>query len=113
MKTLCAAKIALNFHVDHQLGELDRDLNSCTFELAACDVFQLLQYIPSLSEFFEEGKEIVSFQSHEEMVDKIRYYLAHPDERQHISAAARACVLRDHTWGQRIERMVRCIQEIV
>ncbi len=111
VKALCAAKIGLNFHVDHQPGELDRGLNIRAFELAACGVFQLLQRVPGVTEFFEEGKEIVCFDSREEMIDKIRYYLAHDEERQRIAAAAHARALREHTWAQRIERMVMLMRE--
>ncbi|MCS7062170.1 MAG: glycosyltransferase [Anaerolineae bacterium] len=111
VKALCAAKIGLNFHVDHQAGELDRGLNLRAFELAACGVFQLLQRVPSVNEFFEEGKEIVCFDTQEEMLDKIRYYLGHDDERQRIAQAARSRVLSSHTWQQRAQTMLRLMQE--
>jgi spore maturation protein CgeB len=112
VKALCAAKIGLNFHVDHQAGELDRGLNLRAFELAACGVFQLLQRVPGVGEFFEEGKEIVCFDTKEEMLDKIRYYLAHESERQQIAEAARKRVLREHTWGQRITLMTQHLEAL-
>ncbi len=111
VKALCAAKIGLNFHVDHQAGELERGLNLRAFELAACGVFQLLQRVPGVNEFFEEGKEIVCFETREEMLDKIRYYLGHDDERQRIADAARQRVLRDHTWQQRVRVMAQLMKE--
>jgi spore maturation protein CgeB len=112
VKALCAAKIGLNFHVDHHAGELDRGLNLRAFELAACGVFQLLQRVPSVGEFFEEGKEIVCFETKEEMLDKIRYYLAHESERRQIAEAARQRVLREHTWSQRIARMTQHLESL-
>lgn len=112
VQALCAAKIGLNFHVDHAPGELDRGLNQRAFELAACGVFQLLQRVPGVGEFFEEGKEIVCFETKEEMLDKIRYYLGHGDERQRIADAARERVVRDHTWGNRIRAMVDAMKSI-
>lgn len=112
VKALCAAKIGLNFHVDHQAGELDRGLNLRAFELAACGVFQLLQRVPSVNEFFEEGKEIVCFDTQEEMLDKLRYYLGHDDERQRIAHAARSRVLSSHTWQQRVARMLELMQSL-
>jgi len=112
VKALCAAKIGLNFHVDHRAGELDRGLNLRAFELAACGVFQLLQRVPGVGEFFEEGKEIVCFDTKEEMLDKIRYYLAHESERQQIAEAARKRVLREHTWGQRITLMTQHLEAL-
>lgn len=112
VKALCAAKIGLNFHVDHQPGELDRGLNVRAFELAACGTFQLLQRVPGVGEFFEEGKEIVCFDTAEEMLDKIRHYLSHEEERRRIAEAARARVLRDHTWERRVQKMLRLMQEV-
>jgi spore maturation protein CgeB len=102
----------LNFHVDHQPGELDRGLNLRAFELAACGVFQLLQRVPSVEEFFIVGKEIVCFDTKEEMLDKIRFYLAHDEERRRTAAAARERVLRDHTWANRVRQMVRLMSEM-
>ena len=110
VKALCAAKIGLNFHVDHHAGELDRGLNLRAFELAACGVFQLLQRVPSVGEFFEEGEEIVCFETKEEMLDKIRYYLAHESERRQIAEAARKRVLREHTWAHRVVRMTQHLE---
>ena len=112
VKALCAAKIGLNFHVDHQSGELDQGLNGRAFELAACGVFQLLQRVPSVGEFFEEGKEIVCFENKEEMMDKIRYYLTHELGRKHIAAAALKRVTQDHTWGRRLERMTSLLKSL-
>jgi len=112
VKALCAAKIGLNFHVDHHAGELDRGLNLRAFELAACGVFQLLQRVPSVGEFFEEGKEIVCFETKEEMLDKIRYYLAHESERRQIAEAARRRVLREHTWTHRVANMIHHLEAL-
>ncbi len=112
VKALCASKIGLNFHIDHKAGELDRGLNVRAFELAACGIFQLLQRVPSVNEFFLEGHEIVCFDTKEEMLDKIRFYLSHEEERMQIAAAAQARVVRDHTWDKRVTHMVRLLQTV-
>ena len=110
VKALCAAKIGLNFPPDHQPGELDRGLNLRALELVACGVFQLMQYTPGVHEFFEVDKEVVCFDSKEEMLDKIRYYLAHDDKRERIAKAGRGRLLREHTWAHRVERMLSCMR---
>ncbi len=112
VKALCATKIGLNFHQDHEPGDLDRGLNIRSFELPACGVFQLLQRVPGVEEFFELDKEIVCFDTKEEMLDKTRYYLAHEEQRQRIAAAARARVLRDHTWSSRFKKMLHYMGEL-
>jgi spore maturation protein CgeB len=58
------------------------------------------------------GKEIVTFQSEQEMIDMIRYYLEHDEARKNIAEAGKARVLRDHTYEVRIEQMFRMIDEV-
>ncbi len=54
---------------------------------------------------FEPGKELVTFNTADEMIEKIRYYLCHDEERQAIAAAGRKKALEHHTYQRRFERM--------
>ena len=56
-----------------------------------------------LHDLFVPEKEIVLFDHIPEMVQKVRYYLNHAEERECIALAGRARALRDHTWKQRFE----------
>jgi spore maturation protein CgeB len=62
----------------------------------------MLEYVDEIEEFFEPDREIVCFSSRDELVDKSRYYLAHPDEREAIRIAGHERALRDHTWQKRL-----------
>ena len=53
------------------------------------------------AELYDIGREIVTWTSTEELVDKTRYYLAHPSERERIAAAGQQRAARDHTWEKR------------
>lgn len=57
---------------------------------------------PDLALLYDIGSEIDTYGSIRECVDKIGYYLAHPDARERIAAAGRARALRDHTWDARL-----------
>jgi len=59
---------------------------------------------------FEPGKEIVLFDSPADLVDKCRYYLAHPKERADIAANMRARALKDHTCLQAARRILDLFQ---
>jgi hypothetical protein len=80
-------KSKINLAFITQLNE--EDVVHKAFEIAACGGFLLASRSPGHLECFEEGKEAEFFSSLEECVDKIRYYLGHPAERQEI--ARRGC----------------------
>jgi spore maturation protein CgeB len=71
--------------------------------------FYLVEHLDELGEFFEIGKEIETYRSREELLDKIRFYLAHDAERERIGQAARARCLRDHTWERRFADVFKTI----
>ena len=73
------------------------------FEVPMTGGFYLVEYMEELEEFFEIGKEIVCYTGPEDLVDKVRYYLAHDSEREKIRRAGHERCLRDHTWQKRFE----------
>jgi spore maturation protein CgeB len=48
--------------------------------------------------YLEYDKEIIGFSSTADLVEKVRYYLDHPEEAEAIRRAAHARVLRDYRW---------------
>lgn len=86
-----AAQIAIVF-----LSTLNKDTYTrrC-FEIPATKTFMLSQYTDDIATMFEEDKEIVFFRNADELVDKIKYYLQHPDERENIAEAGYARLMKD------------------
>lgn len=112
IKIFNATDINLNLHSSNERDGIDPTgdfLNPRVFELAACGAFQLVDERALLSEAFEVGEEIVTFSSLNDLKDKIDYYLERPEERARIAQKARARVLRDHTYGKRLEQMLSII----
>ena len=59
-----------------------------------------------LNSLFEVGRELLTYASTQECVDKARHYLEHADEREAIAAAGRNRALRDHTWLNRFSHLL-------
>jgi hypothetical protein len=99
------SKISLGFSVVGEPGPHDpviRQVRLRDFEAPMSGAFYLLEYVDEIEEFFRLDSEIVCFTSRSELVEKARYYLAHPDEREAIRVAGHERALRDHTWQKRL-----------
>jgi spore maturation protein CgeB len=53
---------------------------------------------PAVEPYLEFGKELVGFDSTDDLLRKVRHLLDHPEEAAAIRRAGRERVLRDHTW---------------
>ncbi len=81
--------------------------NMRCFELPACRVFSLVSRTPEMLELFEEGRTVAFFEGEDELADKVRYYLGHPEERERIAAAAyRHVVEGGHTYLDRARTLL-------
>ncbi|WP_425040527.1 CgeB family protein [Primorskyibacter sp. S187A] len=75
------------------------------FEAAMCGAAHLVNYNEELASYFAPDKEMIFFESFEEMIDKARFWL-HPDRdgaRQKMREAVRASALGAHTWSHRFQ----------
>jgi hypothetical protein len=83
------------------------DINMRCFEATATGSFLLTEWVPTLSECFEEGKHLVCYRTMPEAVEKARYYLEHKGEREEIARAGMAHTLANHTYAHRIETLFK------
>lgn len=84
-------------------------LNTRTFEIPAAGGFELVDNVPGLEEHFDIGREIVAYCSPANFLELTQYYLSHPAERSAIVERGHARVLRDHTYKQRLETILKNI----
>ncbi len=106
IRSFSRARINLGFSScgeTHRTAERVVQVRLRDFEVPMSGGFYLVESVPELAEFFEIGREIVCYDGPDDLVDKVRYYLAHPEERTAIARAGRARCLRDHTWQGRLQ----------
>ena len=72
------------------------------FEIPALRTMQITQHADNLEEYYVPGKEIVLYTTTKDLIDKIRYYLSHPEEREAIAERGYERTLRDHTRDKRL-----------
>lgn len=82
---------------------MEDDLIMRVFEVMGTGSFLLTNWIPTIEEHFEDGKDLVLYRSLDEMVDKAKYYLAHDEERERIAQAGYEKVMKHHTIQNRVD----------
>lgn len=108
VKTINGFDIALHF-----LRHVNRDeQDSRTFEIPACGSFMLAEKSDIHTTLFEEDKEAVFFETKDELLAKVRYYLAHVAERNVIAAAGHArCLHGGYSHQDRLQGVLDVIFE--
>lgn len=79
------------------------------FEIPGYGGFLMTSDVSHLGEYFEVGKEIVCFTKINDLVEKIRYYLTHENERETIRLAGQKRTLRDHAYEMRFNTIFKMI----
>lgn len=108
------AKIVLNIHrpVDpgndnHNVhGLTGSSLNPRTYEIAACGTLQMTDVRSELAEMYTPGVDIVTFESPQDLMEKIRYYLSHEQERLEIALRAVQTTFNKHRYEHRVHRLL-------
>lgn len=106
------SKVSLGFSTcgnTHLAAQRVTQVRLRDFEAPMSGAFYMVENMEEIFEFFEPGKEIVCYEDKEDLADKLRYYLAHDEERERIRLAGHRRALAEHTWQQRFDRLFRTI----
>lgn len=79
------------------------------FEIPMSGGLYLTEYSPELERVFAIGKEILTYRTIDELIEKVRHLLDHPDEAEAIREAGYRRALSEHTWKMRFEKIFRLI----
>jgi len=78
------------------------------FEITGIGTTLLTSYQKNLKELFNED-EILTFKTKEECLEKVRYYLNKPIELKNIAQAGQKKTLKEHTFVNRAESLLKLI----
>jgi len=110
---MTASAIVLNFSnvwADGRAGSpLIPHVRLRDFEAPMCRACYITGFTEEITEFYEIGREIDTYRSPEELIDKCRFYLTHPDEAEQLRNGGYLRARRDHTWERRFEQLFRLV----
>ena len=96
VKIFNQSRINLNFSSNANGSSFVRQLKGRIFEVPLSGGFLLTEYAPDLERFFELDREVACFETEEEAVEKIKYYLEHAEEREEIARRGYDRARRDY-----------------
>ena len=103
----CASRINLNFddiaYTHYQCGKL-RD-----FEVPMCGALMLCTHNEHLRNYFDLDREIFTFRTPKECLEKIHYLLANPELCARARLLSRERALKEHTWKARVKDLLQVI----
>lgn len=107
VKALCAARINLGLLIEQTAGASSGDLTTTrSYEIPACRGFMLHPRNEEILELYEEGSEIECYGSAQEALQKIDYYLNHPDKRDQIAANGFKRAVPAYSYDERVRSII-------
>ncbi|MED2874296.1 CgeB family protein [Bacillus bombysepticus] len=110
------ASLILNPHRSHLFPQnknknkvKNNTINNRAFDIAACQGFQIIEEKPDLSSFFNKD-EIVSYNSFEDCLNKLSFYLNDAILKRLMVEKIHARVISQHTFYERIHFITTTIQ---
>lgn len=108
------AKIVINLHrsfADHfnskRIPALS--INPRTYEVSGCGTLLLTDVRQDLTRYYQPGRDIATYSTPESLMQKLDYYLTHEEERRQIAWKALERTMREHTYKNRIAKMLNII----
>lgn len=105
-RILAQSKITLNCHID---GAGDYAGNMRLFEATGMGALLITDWKKNLPDLFEPDKEVITYKTPEECVEKVKYYLENDKEREMIARAGQERTLKDHTFENRMKELIGII----
>jgi len=104
------SQVTFNNHIDISAQFAN---NMRLYEATGVGTCLLTDYKRNLAEIFEPDVEVVTYCNAKEAAEKVRYLLAHNDERRRIADAGQRRTLRDHTLDSRAQQIDEIVKSVL
>lgn len=101
-KVFRMSKINLNFTIPNIKSGIPLRI----WDVLGCGGFLLTNYQAEIPYYFEEGEDLVCFDSLEDLCEKVGYYLEHEEERKRIAWNGYRKVREKHSYIERIRTIL-------
>ncbi|MGA7723021.1 MAG: glycosyltransferase [Ignavibacteriaceae bacterium] len=106
--TIADSNISLNIH-GGVAGNYAANIR--LFEITGAGSCMVTDWKKNLNDIFEIDTEVVAFKTAEECIEKVKWLLNNPTEREKISRAGQRRVLKDHTFAKRALQLDEIIRK--
>ncbi|GAC1322571.1 MAG: hypothetical protein NVSMB2_19930 [Chloroflexota bacterium] len=106
IKMYSESRISLGFATagdSHLRATRLRHLRLREFEAPMSGALYMTEDQPELREYFTPGREVLTYTDRDDLLDKVRYYLAHAELSERIRWHAWERARREHTWQHRFQ----------
>jgi len=107
------AKLSRIFLAFDSHPHIRKSMSARMYTAVGCGAFYMCQHVEGIEEVLEPDREIVTFGTEDEMVEKINHYLKDEQLRGKIAEAGRKRVLNQHTYEIRMRQMVGMVEEVI
>ncbi|MNY21625.1 Spore protein YkvP [compost metagenome] len=109
-QTLQQSRLSFNSHIDLSPRSAS---NMRMFEATGVGSCLVTDWKENIHTLFEPDREVVTYRSVDECLEKVRWLLDHPAEREAIAKAGQARTLREHTIPHRARRFDEILRSLL
>ena len=97
---------ASDINLNITLRSIKKGIPLRNLDIMGCGGFLLTNYQEDMLRFFEPGVDFVYYESREDMLAKVQYYLEHENERRAIAQSGYEKVKAQHTYEHRLKAII-------
>ncbi len=98
----------INLNITHR--GIQSGIPQRVFDIMGCGGFLISNYQTELAENFVDGEDLVLYDSIPDLVNKVRFYLEHEEERIRVARNGYEKVKKNHTYDKLLNKMLSVLE---